>query len=169
MRRPGRAAAEAGQDAAGPAPAAQQDLLTVNQLAEELAVTPRAIRFYEAKGLIAPRRVGAMRVFTRRDRARLLLVLRGIRLGFSLAEVREYLDLYDADPTQREQVRLLLGKVRDRIAGLEAQRRDLDEAVAELRDIARQAEAALAAGRDGRGPGRSAGTVRQEEAAGGGD
>ena len=85
-----------------------------------------------------------MRVFTRRDRARLLLVLRGIRLGFSLAEVAEYLDLYDADPSQREQVRLLLGRVRTRIAALEAQRRDLDQALSELRDIAGQAEAALA-------------------------
>src|SRR5215213_7987287 len=142
--RAGRAMPEAGRDAGPPS---MQDLLTVNQLAEELGVTPRAIRFYEAKGLIAPQRAGTMRVFTRCDRARLLLVLRGIRLGFSLAEVREYLDLYDADPTQREQVRLLLGKVRERIAGLEAQRRDLDQAVAELRDIAAQAEAALAGGR----------------------
>jgi DNA-binding transcriptional MerR regulator len=162
-----------GHPAAETAPPAH-DLLTVNQLAEELGVTPRAIRFYEAKGLIAPRRVGAMRVFTRRDRARLLLVLRGIRLGFSLAEVREYLDLYDADPTQREQVRLLLAKVRDRIAGLEAQRRDLDEALAELHGIARQAEAALEAARrdgggsGGGGPGRPSGTVQPEEATGGG-
>ncbi|MBX9698704.1 MAG: MerR family transcriptional regulator [Acetobacteraceae bacterium] len=120
------------------------ELFTVNQLAEELGVTPRAIRFYESKGLIAPRRVGSMRVFTRRDRARLLLILRGIRLGFSLAEVGEYLDLYDLDPTQRGQVRLLRGKVATRIAALEAQRRDLDQALAELRDIAAQADAALA-------------------------
>ena len=127
--------------------APMQDLFSVNQLAEELGVTPRAIRFYEAKGLIAPQRAGTMRVFTRRDRARLQLVLRGIRLGFSLAEVREYLDLYDADRSQREQVRLLLGKVQDRIARLEGQRRDLEQALRELRDIERQAEAALE-GRD---------------------
>lgn len=126
-------------DGLGAAPA----LFTINQLAEELGVTPRAIRFYETKGLLAPRRVGAMRVFTRRDRARLLLVLRGIRLGFSLAEVREYLDLYDAERGKRDQVRLLLRKVGDRIAALEAQRQDLDEALGELRDIAAQAEAAL--------------------------
>ena len=126
---------------------AAADLFTVNQLAEELGVTARAIRFYEAKGLIAPQRAGTMRVFTRRDRARLQLVLRGIRLGFSLAEVREYLDLYDADRSQREQVRLLLGKVQDRIARLEGQRRDLEQALRELRDIERQAEAALE-GRD---------------------
>ena len=131
------------------------EFFTVNQLAEALGVTARAIRFYEAKGLIAPRRVGTMRVFTRRDRARLLLVLRGIRLGFSLAEVAEYLDLYDTDPGQREQVRLLLGKVRARIAALEAQRRDLDQALAELRGIAGQAEAALA----GEGEGEAAGAA----------
>lgn len=131
------------------------ELFTVNQLAEQLGVTPRAIRFYESKGLIAPRRVGSMRVFTRRDRARLLLILRGIRLGFSLAEVGEYLDLYDLDPTQRGQVRMLHAKVAARIAALEAQRRDLDQALAELRDIAAQAEAALA-GHAGTTPSRRA-------------
>jgi len=125
--------------------AAEQELFTVNQLADALGITPRAIRFYESKGLIAPSRVGTMRVFTRRDRGRLLLVLRGIRLGLSLAEVRDYLDLYDMDPTQREQVRLLLGKVTERIATLEAQRQDLEQALCELRDIAARAEASLAA------------------------
>jgi DNA-binding transcriptional MerR regulator len=135
-----------------PAQQAGQELFTINQLAEELGVTQRALRFYEAKGLIAPRRVGTMRVFTRRDRARLRLVLRGIRLGFSLAEVREYLDLYDADPTQREQVRLLLGKVAARVEALEAQRRDLEQALAELRGIEAQARAALGGGEEhGRG------------------
>lgn len=123
-------------------------LLTINALAAELGLTPRAIRFYEAKGLLAPGRAGdrdgANRVFTRRDRARLLLILRGKRLGFSLAEIGEYLDLYDADPSRREQVRLLLGKVGERIATLEAQRRDLDQALAELHDIEDQCRAALA-------------------------
>jgi DNA-binding transcriptional MerR regulator len=126
-----------------PAEGAPRELLTVNQLAEALGITPRAIRFYEAKGLVAPRRVGTMRVFTRRDRARLQLILRGIRLGFSLAEVAEYLHLYDVDPTQVEQTRLLRDKVATRIAALEAQRRDLDEALAELRGIAAQADAVL--------------------------
>ena len=83
------------------------------------------------------------RLFTRRDRARMLLVLRGKRLGFTLAEIRGYLDLYDADPTQRRQVELLLEKVRARAASLEVQRRDIDEALADLRDIEQQAEAAL--------------------------
>ncbi len=74
-----------------------------------------------------------------------MLVLRGKRLGFSLNEIREYLDLYDTDPTQRSQVRRLLALTRERIAGLEGQRRDLDQTLAELRDIERQAAAALGA------------------------
>ena len=97
---------------------AASDLFTVNQLAEELGVTARTIRFYEAKGLIAPRRAGTTRVFDRRDRARLMLVLRGKRLGFSLASIREFLDLYDADRSQGAQLRLLLDSTRGRIVSL---------------------------------------------------
>lgn len=119
------------------------DLFSVNQLAEELRVTPRAIRFYEVKGLIHPRRAGTTRVFDRRDRARLMLVLRGKRLGFSLAEIREFLDLYDADRTQRAQARMLLEGVRKRMADLEQQKRDLDQTLKELRAVEREAEAAL--------------------------
>jgi DNA-binding transcriptional MerR regulator len=121
-----------------------EELYTVSQLAEGLGVTPRAIRFYEAKGLIAPRRAGTTRVFDRRDRARLMLVLRGKRLGFSLAEIREFLDLYDTDHTQRSQIGLLLAKVRARIEELEAQRRDLDQTLDELREVEREAKAAMA-------------------------
>lgn len=121
----------------------EMQVFGVNELAAALGITPRALRFYEAKGLIAPQRVGANRVFTRRDRARMLLVLRGKRLGFSLAEIRGYLDLYDADPTQRRQVELLLEKVRARAASLEVQRRDIEEALTELRGIEAQAKAAL--------------------------
>jgi DNA-binding transcriptional MerR regulator len=120
-----------------------RQLYTVNQLAEELGVTPRAIRFYEAKGLIAPARAGTTRVFERRDRARLMLVLRGKRLGFSLAEIREYLDLYDAGRSQAGQVKLLLAKTQERIAELEQQRRDLEQTLGELRDIETQAMRAL--------------------------
>lgn len=122
---------------------ATPEFFSIAQLAEELGITHRAIRFYEAKGLIKPQRLGTTRVFGRRDRARLVLVLRGIRLGFTLAEVGEYLDLYDADRTKRGQMRLLLGKVRERIAALEAQRRDLEQALAELQDIVAQTESAL--------------------------
>lgn len=119
------------------------DLYTVNQLAEELGITARALRFYEAKGLLTPRRLGNTRVYTKRDRARMMLVLRGKRLGFSLAEIREYLELYTADRNHSEQIRLLLQKVRTRLADLEQQRCDLDTTMAELKAIEQQAEAAL--------------------------
>ena len=122
---------------------AATDLFTVNQLAEELGVTARAIRFYEAKGLIAPRRAGTTRVFDRRDRARLLLVLRGKRLGFSLASIREFLDLYDADRSQGAQLRLLLEGTRERIRELERQRVDLDQTLRELREVEAEAERVL--------------------------
>ncbi len=134
------AAATAGRDAQG-------ELFTVNQLAEELGMTARAIRFYETKGLIAPRRAGSTRVFDRRDRARLLLVLRGKRLGFSLASIREFLDLYDADRTQAAQLRLLLDSTRERIRELERQRVDLDQTLRELREVEAEAERVLR-GRD---------------------
>jgi len=118
----------------GPEPAS----FTITELAEEFAVTPRAIRFYEDKGLLNPGRNGLNRVYSRRDRARLKLILRGKRLGFSLARVRQYLDLYDLDPAHREQLVHLLRGARERIATLESQRRDLEETLAELRDIERQ-------------------------------
>lgn len=118
---------------------------TVTQLSADLGVTPRAIRFYETKGLLAPRRAGTTRVYTHRDRARLILILRGKRLGFSLREIKEYLELYDVDRTQREQLRMLLGAVRKRIARLEDQRAALEDTLRELRDVESEAEAALAA------------------------
>ena len=119
------------------------ELYSVNQLAGELGITPRTLRFYEGEGLLAPRRVGTARVYTRRDRARLLLILRGKRLGFSLAEIKEFLDLYDADRTQVEQLRLLESKVRQRLADLARQRQDLDATIAELSEIEYQVTAAL--------------------------
>jgi len=118
---------------------------TVTQLSAELGVTPRAIRFYETKGLLAPRRAGTTRVYTHRDRARLILILRGKRLGFSLREIKEYLELYHVDRTQREQLRMLLCAVRKRIARLEDQRAALEDTLRELRDVESQAEAALEA------------------------
>ncbi|WP_345893036.1 MerR family transcriptional regulator [Roseomonas acroporae] len=120
-----------------------RQLYSVNQLAEELGITPRTIRFYESQGLIAPNRAGTTRVLDRRDRARLMLILRGKRLGFSLQEIGEYLDLYDTDRSQVGQMRRLLEKVRERVALLERQRQDLDQALRELRDIERQATEAL--------------------------
>jgi DNA-binding transcriptional MerR regulator len=118
---------------------------TVTELAKELGVSARTLRFYEDKGLIAPRRAGNTRVYTHRDRARMILILRGKRLGFSLREIRNYLDLYDADVTQTTQLRALLGAVDARIASLTEQRTALNQTLAELNDIKAQAETALAA------------------------
>ena len=122
----------------------QDRLYTVTQLAQDLGLTPRALRFYEDKGLVAPRRAGTTRVYTHRDRARMILIMRGKRLGFSLAEIREYLDLYDADITQRTQLRHLLAAVTSRLEQLLQQREALEQSVAELTDIKAQAEAPLA-------------------------
>jgi DNA-binding transcriptional MerR regulator len=120
-----------------------QELATITELAEALGMTPRAIRFYESKGLILPQRVGANRVYNHRDRGRLKLIQRAKRLGFSLEDIREYLDLYDADPVQIEQQQLLLSKVKVRIAELEQQQIDLATTLEELREIARQTETYL--------------------------
>lgn len=117
---------------------------TVTELARDLAVTPRTIRFYEDKGLITPRRAGTMRVYTKRDRARMVLILRGKRLGFSLRDIKDYLDLYDMDPTQSEQMRMLLKKVETRLEMLEDQRLALEETIVELREIQEQTLAGLA-------------------------
>lgn len=110
-------------------------LFSIGDLAGEFGISTRAIRFYEIKGLLNPRRVGANRVYTKRDRARLLLILRGKRLGFSLDEVAEYLDLYDADPHQTAQTRLLLQKVEAAIADLMQKQEDIEKTLTELRDL----------------------------------
>jgi DNA-binding transcriptional MerR regulator len=120
-------------------------LYTVTQLANDLGVTARTVRFYEDKALLNPQRVGNNRVYTYRDRARLILILRGKRLGFTLREIKEYLDLYDADPTRQEQMRSLLKKVQSRIDSLVDQERALAETLAELRTIEQQTQAALSA------------------------
>lgn len=111
------------------------DLFSVTELADELGITPRAIRFYETKGLIKPRRAGTTRVYTHRDRARMLLILRGKRLGFTLADIKEYLDLYDVDPSQVKQLQLLLGKIDERAKELEQQREDLETTLMELDEM----------------------------------
>ncbi len=121
----------------------QERLYTVTELASELGMTARAIRFYEDKGLITPQRAGTTRVYSVRDRARMILILRGKRLGFSLSTIKEYLDLYDTDITQHAQLKLLLGSISKRRAQLVAQRQAIDEALSELSGIAVQTEAAL--------------------------
>jgi DNA-binding transcriptional MerR regulator len=123
---------------------------TVTQLASELGVTARTIRFYEDKGLICPQRAGSTRVYTARDRARMILILRGKRLGFSLREIKDYLDLYDIDPTQAEQLRVLRTAVGKRLASLREQRKALEETIKELEAVERQVDNALAQAPPGR-------------------
>jgi DNA-binding transcriptional MerR regulator len=110
-------------------------IYSVTELAQDLGVTARTIRFYEDQGLILPQRAGATRVYTHRDRARMILILRGKRLGFSIKEIKEFLDLYVMDVTQVEQMQLLLAKVRERTRLLDEQRSALDETLRELKDI----------------------------------
>src|ERR1700753_3116958 len=105
----------------------QGPLYTVTELAKDLGMTARAIRFYEDKGLITPLRAGTTRVYSTRDRARMILILRGKRLGFSLSTIKEYLDLYDTDITQHAQLRLLLAGVARRRDQLLAQRRAIED------------------------------------------
>lgn len=124
---------------------AEHALFTVTELAQELGVTPRAIRFYEDKGLITPRRLGTTRVYAPRDRARMILILRGKRLGFSLSDIGEYLNLYDADLTGRAQLTRLIEALDARRATLAAQRQAVNEALGELDEIMRLAQHALAA------------------------
>lgn len=122
----------------------QSDLYSVTELAQELGVTARALRLYEDKGLIEPRRIGNTRVYAHRDRGRLVLILRGKRLGFSLKEIREWLDLYEAGPGQKEQMNALLAKAAARLSALEQQRRDINATITELRDIVATTESWLA-------------------------
>ena len=112
-----------------------QDLFTIGELAAAFTLSPRAIRFYEDQGLLSLRRAGTQRIYTRRDRARLQLILRGKRLGFSIADIGRLLDLYDADRTQTLQMSMTLELTRARIAELEQQLADITLTLAELRDI----------------------------------
>ncbi len=112
-----------------------EGLYSITELAGELGISTRTIRFYETKNLLSPDRVGNTRVFRKRDRARLLLILRGKRLGFSLRDISEYLSLYDADETQAHQMALLRAKVNERLALLESQKQDLETTIAELKEI----------------------------------
>ena len=126
--------------------AVQDELRGIQQMASELGVTHRTIRFYEDKGLIEPRRVGTTRIYARRDFARMQLILRGKRLGFSLRDIARFLDLYDADPHHLEQMRVLVERVDERIAELEEQSKAIETTLAEMRVIAEQARDRIARG-----------------------
>ncbi len=108
--------------------------MTISQMCAEFDVTPRTLRFYEAKELIFPIRQGQKRLFTKRDRARLKLILRGKRFGFTLEEIRQLLDLYQLDDAQETQLARTYEIAKVHLADMESQRRELDEAIAELRE-----------------------------------
>jgi DNA-binding transcriptional MerR regulator len=115
------------------APQDEPELMGIRDMCAAFDVTARTLRFYESKELLSPRRVGQTRLFTRRDRARLKLILRGKRFGFALEEIRELLDLYDRDDRQLVQLRKTYALARERLAEMEARRAELDEAIRDLR------------------------------------
>lgn len=115
---------------------------TITDLSNEFAITPRTIRFWEDQGLITPQREAGKRVYSRRDRTRLKLALRGKRLGFSLPEIKDLINMYDADRDDRQQLSTLLGVLANRRRALEQQREDIVAVLGELANfeaICRQA------------------------------
>lgn len=116
-------------------PRPDKDAFTITDLCAEFSVTPRALRFYEDEGLIGPERRGTQRIYSHRDRARLAWILRGKRVGFSLAEIKEMIDLYDVGDGRRVQKQVTLERCRDRIRLLEEQKRDIDAHIAELQQF----------------------------------
>lgn len=109
------------------------DFMTIREMCDAFKVTPRTLRFYEAKELIFPKREGTKRLFNRRDRVRLKLILRGKRFGFSLEDIRQLLDMYDLEGSERSQYIRTYTLAQERLAQMEQQRDELVEAIAELK------------------------------------
>ncbi len=121
---------------------------SISDLAGEFGVTTRTIRHYEEQGLLNPRREGASRIFSNRDRIRLKLALRGKRLGFSLSDIRELFELYDLSKDEHKQAEEFLGKLEKRRTLLEQQREDIEVMLAEINFFATQCRRALPGGID---------------------
>jgi len=120
------------------------ELFTITDLAAEFDITPRAIRFYEAVGLLAPARAGRNRVYTQRDRTRLKLTLRGKRLGLSLQEIKQLVDMYGASTDGAPQLRAFLDVLGQHRRQLEQQRNDLEITLSEIAQHEERCEALLA-------------------------
>ena len=125
------------------------EIMTIREMCDSFGVTPRTLRFYEAKELIFPVRDGQKRLFTKRDRARLKLIMRGKRFGFSLEEIRQLLDLYHMGDQQHTQIERTYEIAQDRLADMERQREELDEAIEDLKEQLKWGEKIIAARRTG--------------------
>jgi DNA-binding transcriptional MerR regulator len=125
-------------------PAPERETWTIRDIADEFAVTHRTVRHYEDLGLITPERRGTSRVYHRRDRTRLALILRGKRLGFPLEEIRTIIDLYDRPRGKASQLEYVLGQIDERRADLEQRRRDLEDALTELAQFEQRCQEDLA-------------------------
>lgn len=121
-----------------------EETKTIRQMCDEYDVTPRTLRFYEAKELLFPIRDGQRRLFTKRDGARLKLILRGKRFGFSLEEIRQLLDLYHIGDQQLTQLSRTYDIACDRLADMERQRDELNEAIEDLKDQLKWGESVIA-------------------------
>ena len=124
--------------------------LNIREMCDAYQVTPRTLRFYEAKELLFPIREGQKRLFTRRDRARLKLILRGKRFGFSLEEIRQLLDLYHMGDQQHTQLSRTYEIARERLADMERQRDELNEAIEELKEQLKWGEKVIASAINGK-------------------